>query len=66
MEQIKRYKELRICKYGQPHFLDNTVGWAVQANRDGTINLTKNLDCLFSKSENQHKLALAGFILNPF
>lgn len=32
---------------------------------DGTINPTKNLDWLFFKSENQHKLALAGFILNP-
>ena len=31
---------------------------------DGTIDKTKNLDWLFFKPENQHKLALAGFILN--
>ena len=31
---------------------------------DGTINHNKNLDWLFLKTDNKHKLALAGFILN--
>ena len=31
---------------------------------DGTINPARNLDWLFRKPENRHKLALAGFIVN--
>ena len=31
---------------------------------DGTINPARNLDWLFKKPQNRHKLELAGFIIN--